>query len=89
LSGYAGGGATAREEDMEYQDIVYAEKDGVATIRINRPRVYNAFRPKTVVEMIDAFLTAGWRKEIGAIVLTGTGDKAFCTGGDRWRSCTA
>jgi 2-ketocyclohexanecarboxyl-CoA hydrolase len=83
LSGYAGGGATAREEDMEYQDIVYAEKDGVATIRINRPRVYNAFRPKTVVEMIDAFLAAGWKKEIGAIVLTGTGDKAFCTGGDQ------
>jgi 2-ketocyclohexanecarboxyl-CoA hydrolase len=68
---------------MTYEDIVYEEKDGTATIRINRPAVYNAFRPKTVVEMIDAFLKAGWNDAIGSIVLTGTGPKAFCTGGDQ------
>ena len=68
---------------MEYEDIVYTEESRTATIRINRPRVYNAFRPRTVVEMIDAFLVAGWKPSIGSIVLTGTGEKAFCTGGDQ------
>ncbi|MDX5414915.1 MAG: enoyl-CoA hydratase-related protein, partial [Alphaproteobacteria bacterium] len=65
---------------MDYEDILYDEKNGVATITINRPKVYNAFRPRTCVELIDAFLKAGWSEEIGAIVLTGAGNKAFCTG---------
>ena len=68
---------------MDYQDIVYEVTAGVATITINRPRVYNAFRPQTVLELIDAFQRAGWDKEIGCIVLTGAGDRAFCTGGDQ------
>ncbi len=68
---------------MDYLDILYDVQDGAATITINRPRVYNAFRPRTVVEMLDAFQRAGWDKTIGAIVLTGTGEKAFCTGGDQ------
>ncbi len=68
---------------MTYEDIVYDVTDGTATIRINRPRVYNAFRPQTVVELIDAFQRAGWDKTVGAIVFTGTGEKAFCTGGDQ------
>ncbi|MEM7255141.1 MAG: enoyl-CoA hydratase-related protein [Pseudomonadota bacterium] len=67
----------------DYQDIVYTETGRTATIRINRPNVYNAFRPKTCVELLDAFLKAGWSRDIGSIVLTGTGDKAFCTGGDQ------
>ncbi len=68
---------------MQYEDLLYAQGNHVATITINRPNVYNAFRPRTVVELIDAFLKAGWDDEIGAIVLTGTGNKAFCTGGDQ------
>ncbi|MDP6709454.1 MAG: enoyl-CoA hydratase-related protein [Alphaproteobacteria bacterium] len=68
---------------MEYEDIVYDVTEGTATIRINRPKVYNAFRPRTVVEMIDAFLKSGWDQDVGSIVLTGTGEKAFCTGGDQ------
>ncbi len=68
---------------MSYADILYEEKDHVAHITINRPEVYNAFRPKTVAELIDAFKRAGWSKEIGAIVLSGAGTKAFCTGGDQ------
>ncbi|MBC7103652.1 MAG: enoyl-CoA hydratase/isomerase family protein [Parvibaculum sp.] len=68
---------------MDYEDVLYEEKNGVATITINRPNVYNAFRPRTCVELIDAFLKAGWNEEIGAIVLTGAGNKAFCTGGDQ------
>ena len=68
---------------MSYEDIIYEEKNGVATITINRPEVYNAFRGQTIDEMIDAFGQANWNKDIGAIVVTGAGDKAFCTGGDQ------
>ncbi|MBL8491530.1 MAG: 2-ketocyclohexanecarboxyl-CoA hydrolase [Rhodocyclaceae bacterium] len=68
---------------MDYQDILYGEADGVATIVINRPKVYNAFSARTCEEMIDAFQRAGWNREIGVVVLTGTGEKAFCTGGDQ------
>lgn len=66
-----------------YEDILYRETDGVARITINRPDKYNAFRGKTVEEMIDAFQRAGWNRDIGVIVFTGAGDKAFCTGGDQ------
>lgn len=66
-----------------YTDILYEEKGGVATITINRPEKYNAFRGKTCEEMIDALHRAGWNKAIGVIVLTGVGEKAFCTGGDQ------
>lgn len=68
---------------MTYEDILYEERDGVAHITINRPDKYNAFRGQTVDELIDAFQTAGWKKSVGIIVLTGAGDKAFCTGGDQ------
>ena len=68
---------------MEYQDILYQEKEGIATLTINRPEVYNAFRAQTCDEMIHAFGRAGNSKEIGVVVLTGAGDKAFCTGGDQ------
>ena len=71
------------DKKMKYQDILYNEKDGIATITINRPKKYNAFRFETVEELIHAFNKAGWKKNIGAIVLTGAGDKAFCTGGDQ------
>ena len=67
----------------QYEDIVVETEGRTATIRINRPRKYNAFRPRTVIELIDALLKAGWDRDIGTIVLTGTGDKAFCTGGDQ------
>lgn len=68
---------------MSYTDILYDATDGVATITINRPERYNAFRPRTCVELIEAFMAAGWNDEIGAIVLTGAGNRAFCTGGDQ------
>ena len=68
---------------MTYDDILYDCKAGVVTLTINRPEVYNAFRPKTVVELLDAFMRAGWDREVGVIVLTGAGEKAFCTGGDQ------
>jgi 2-ketocyclohexanecarboxyl-CoA hydrolase len=68
---------------MEYEDILYEVRDGVATITINRPDKHNAFRGQTCEELIHAFHRAGWDKSIGVIVLTGAGDKAFCTGGDQ------
>ncbi|ORU90821.1 MAG: 1,4-dihydroxy-2-naphthoyl-CoA synthase [Cycloclasticus sp. symbiont of Poecilosclerida sp. M] len=58
-------------------------KKGAAYITINRPDVYNAFRGKTCDELIHAFGKAAWDNSIGVIVLTGAGDKAFCTGGDQ------
>jgi 2-ketocyclohexanecarboxyl-CoA hydrolase len=66
-----------------YTDLLYEEKDAVAYITINRPEKYNAFRGITCDELIDAFNRAGWNKNIGCIVLTGAGTKAFCTGGDQ------
>jgi 2-ketocyclohexanecarboxyl-CoA hydrolase len=68
---------------MEYEDILYGVADHVATITLNRPRVYNAFRARTCEELIHAFQRASADREVGALVLTGAGEKAFCTGGDQ------
>ncbi len=68
---------------MQYEDILYRVETGVAHISINRPKVMNAFRGQTCEELIHAFNKAGWDKSIGVIVLGGTGEKAFCTGGDQ------
>ncbi|MEP3330376.1 enoyl-CoA hydratase-related protein [Sedimentitalea sp.] len=66
-----------------YEDISYELVNGAATITINRPDVLNAFRVQTVEEMIHAFTKAGGDPEVGVIVLTGAGGRAFCTGGDQ------
>jgi len=66
-----------------FTDILYEASGGVARITINRPEKYNAFRGQTCEELITAFNRAGWDKSVGVIVLTGAGDKAFCTGGDQ------
>ncbi|MEH6638211.1 MAG: 2-ketocyclohexanecarboxyl-CoA hydrolase [Porticoccaceae bacterium] len=68
---------------MDYQDIIYEEKNHTAYITINRPEKYNAFRGITCDELIHAFQKAGWDNQIASIVLSGAGDKAFCTGGDQ------
>lgn len=67
---------------MSYTDILYEERNAVATITINRPDRMNALRMNTYGEIIDALRTAAWDKSIAAIVLTGAGNRAFCTGGD-------
>jgi len=72
-----------RSQDGNYQDILYDHADGIAKITINRPQVRNAFRPETIREMMEAFHNAHMDPEIGAIILTGAGDKAFCSGGDQ------
>lgn len=63
-----------------YTDVLYEEKAGVARITINRSEKYNAFREKTFGEFIDALHKAAWNKAVGVVVLTGAGEKAFCTG---------
>ncbi|MFH1604734.1 MAG: enoyl-CoA hydratase-related protein [Pseudomonadota bacterium] len=68
---------------MEFNDILYDEADAIATITINRPKVLNAFSANTCEELIRAFGKAGWNDAIGVVVLTGAGDRAFCTGGDQ------
>ena len=72
----------------EYEDIVYEKVDGVAKITINRPEKRNAFRPKTVSEMYEAFLDAREDASLGVVLLTGAGPYsdgkyAFCSGGDQ------
>jgi naphthoate synthase len=67
----------------DYTDIKYEKFEGIAKITINRPEVRNAFRPLTVEEMMTAFRDAEMDQNIGVIVLTGEGEKAFCSGGDQ------
>jgi naphthoate synthase len=67
----------------DYQDIIFEKGEGIGKITINRPEVHNAFRPETLSEMIDAFNRCREDPEIGVVILTGAGTKAFCSGGDQ------
>ena len=67
----------------EFEDILYEKAEGIAKITINRPEVRNAFRPQTLAELRDAFARARDDLEVGAIILTGAGEEAFCSGGDQ------
>ena len=67
----------------EYTDILFEQCGGIAKITINRPKVYNAFRPLTNAEMLDAMNICRDRQDIGVVILTGAGDKAFCSVGDQ------
>ncbi len=68
---------------MSFEDVLYEVNEGVAWITINRPAVRNAFRARTVDEMVAAFRQAWADADVGVVVLTGAGDKAFCSGGDQ------
>ena len=79
----------------EYEDITFKYANGVARIAFNRPEVRNAFRPKTVSELLEALIICHESQEIGVVLLTGEGPSpkdggwAFCSGGDqRMRSTT-
>jgi naphthoate synthase len=74
--------------DKGYQDVIYEKADGMAKVTINRPEKRNAFRPRTVSEMHDAFLDARDDASVGVVFLTGAGPAedgkyAFCSGGDQ------
>ena len=66
----------------KFVDITYQVAEGMAKISINRPEVRNAFRPQTIIELQEAFSLARDNADVGVIILTGTGDEAFCSGGD-------
>ena len=72
----------------DYEDILYYKADGIAKIVINRPHKRNAFRPKTVVELYEAFANAREDHRIGVVLFSGAGPHtdgkyAFCAGGDQ------
>ena len=71
------------ETIKEYEDIFFERYDKIAKITINRPEVYNAFRPQTNFDMLDAMDICREDEQIGVVLLTGIGDKAFCSGGDQ------
>ena len=66
----------------KFTDITYQVADGMAKITINRPEVRNAFRPQTLFELSNAFNLARDNDQVGVIIFTGSGDEAFCSGGD-------
>ncbi|MEP0774409.1 MAG: 1,4-dihydroxy-2-naphthoyl-CoA synthase [Acidobacteriota bacterium] len=70
--------------DGVFEDLIYETcPEGIARITINRPRLRNAFRPLTVKELLRAFEMARDDRQVGVVILTGAGDKAFCSGGDQ------
>jgi enoyl-CoA hydratase/carnithine racemase len=69
-------------ESFGFEEILYDKHDWVATVTFNRPDKYNAYTYRTLQEMSQAFRDAAWDDQIAVVVLTGAGDKAFCTGGD-------
>jgi len=67
---------------FHFDDILYEKKEGVARLTLDRQEVYNAYSSKTLKEMIEAFRDAAWDDGVAVVVLTGAGDKAFCSGSD-------
>jgi naphthoate synthase len=67
----------------EYEEILFDSFEGIARITINRPRYRNAFTPDTAREMCDAMTWCREDQAISVVILTGAGDKAFCSGGDQ------
>src|SRR6202012_2310019 len=72
----------AQYEDIRYE-LSEGDDAGIAKITINRPEGRNAFRPETVVELIDPFERAREDQTVGVVILTGEGTMAFCSGGDQ------
>jgi len=67
---------------FEFERILYVKRDGAARVTINRPEVLNALDFQTLAEMSAAFQDASWDDTVGVVVLTGAGERAFCTGAD-------
>ncbi len=76
-------GVVAWRKAGDYTDIMYETSGGIAKITINRPEVHNAFRPLTVDEMLHAFTEAHHDADVGVVLFTGAGTRAFCSGGDQ------
>jgi len=69
-------------ENLKFKFVQYSKAASIARITINRPEVYNAYNTPGLIELRDAFRDAAFDDKVGVVVLTGAGDKAFCTGGD-------
>ena len=67
---------------FDFKEILFEQYNGIAKITINRPRYRNAFTPRTTFEMSQAFAYCREAQDICVVILTGAGDKAFCSGGD-------
>lgn len=74
--------ASRQPGDFHFKDILYEKKDWVARVTINRPESFNCYTTGTLQELTTAIDDASFDDRVGVIVLTGAGDKAFCTGGD-------
>ena len=72
-----------KEDNMNFEEVIYEKKDGVAKITINRPQKYNACTSLTLLELNQALTDAWVDNTVGVVVFTGAGEKAFCTGGDQ------
>ncbi|GLK42987.1 MULTISPECIES: enoyl-CoA hydratase-related protein [Sphingomonadaceae] len=70
-------------EAPQFEHVIYEVKGRAAWITINRPKLYNAFNAQTIEELIASFKLAADDRGVSSVVLTGAGDKAFCTGGDQ------
>jgi len=75
--------AIAWQKVKDYTDIIFEKAEGIGKIAINRPEVHNAFRPETLDELLNAFAICRDDAEIGVVILTGAGERAFCSGGDQ------
>lgn len=71
-----------KPEEMGLKEVIYRKEGRVATIMINRPQNYNAYSTPALTELISTLNDAAMDDSIGVIILTGAGDRAFCTGGD-------
>lgn len=69
-------------ESFRFKNILYAKRDRRAYVTFNRPHVLNAVDGDTLVELNEAFADAAWDDDVGVLILTGAGDRAFCTGAD-------
>src|SRR5512143_3925783 len=72
----------AAAQPIEFTEILYSKSDWIARITLNRPQNYNAYSTNTLIELAAAFRQAAFDDEVAVIVYTGTGQRAFCTGGD-------
>jgi len=69
-------------DSLEFREVLYTKAEGIARVTINRPDRYNAYSTPCLEELATALRDAAFDDAVGVIVLTGAGDKAFCTGGD-------
>ena len=68
--------------DLKFRAILYEKSGGVARVTFNRPEAMNAYTTGMLEELRQAFRDVAWDDTVGVLVLTGAGEKAFCTGGD-------